>query len=427
MPKLINLNNTQVNALKHDGKNTAAPTQHPVNSKSRLYIFCYASGKKVFYFKTKDRKTIKIGDLGLVSLKEANYKASDLHRRESIGECLIIKQEKAKSLCLNEIFDTCFDEAYALPADKESQEYDRAFRRKRNAKKHIYKWILDKIGNEDFADISKKTIIDAFLNTEKAPSKDTMHKNLAVLTNVLKVAKRKQLIEDYDFLELAKKELNSVLVDIKPKHHEGLVTDDFELDEKAISTLIKAFLDSNTSIMNKLLFSFMLVSPQRQGDLRFLRCENINLEKGFIFFNESNNKTGAKARIPLSTQSARIIKLAKKISAGKYIFSMSDKPISENTLNKLIKEQGIGFTMHSCRTTFATVIQACDELGHNSTYRKKIADIVMLHVTQSSVDMAYFMESAKQSEILEVLQFWGDKMESLGLDIDYLEKECSVF
>lgn len=162
MLKLINLNNAQVNALKHDGKNPAAPTQHPVNSKSRLYLFCYISGKKVFYFKTKDRKTIKIGDFGLISLQEANYKASELHSRESNGECLIIKQGKIKSLTLNEIFDTCFDEAYALPADKESQEYDRAFRRKRDAKKHIYKWILDKIGNEDFANIGKKTILDAF-------------------------------------------------------------------------------------------------------------------------------------------------------------------------------------------------------------------------------------------------------------------------
>lgn len=44
----------------------------------------------------------------------------------------------------------------------------------------------------------------------------------------------------------------------------------------------------------------------------------------------------------------------------------------------------------------------------------------MLHVTQSSIDMAYFMEAANQSEILEVLQFWGDKIESLRLDIDYL-------
>ena len=49
-------------------------------------------------------------------------------------------------------------------------------------------------------------------------------------------------------------------------------------------------------------------------------------------------------------------------------------------------------------------------MSHNSIYRKKIADTVMLHVTQSSIDAAYFMESAKQSEILEVLQFWGNKI-----------------
>ena len=41
---------------------------------------------------------------------------------------------------------------------------------------------------------------------------------------------------------------------------------------------------------------------------------------------------------------------------------------------------------------------------------KKELNIVMLHVTQSLIDMAYFMEAAKQSEILEVLQFWGKEL-----------------
>ena len=212
MPKLINLNNAQVNALKHDGKNPSAPTQHSVNSSNRLYLFCYASGKKVFYFKTKDRKTIKIGNLGLISLKEANYKASELHSRESNGECLVIKQEKIKSLTLNEIFDTCFDEAYPLPENKESQDYDRAFRRKRDAKKHIVKWVLNKVGSVEFPKLDKQSLINAFLSENEQPSKDIMRKNLSVLKNILVVAKRKQLIEHYDFLELAKKELNIVML-----------------------------------------------------------------------------------------------------------------------------------------------------------------------------------------------------------------------
>ena len=59
--------------------------------------------------------------MSLISLQEAKYKASKLHSRESSGECLVIKQEKIKPplfFTLNEIFDTCFDEAYTLPADK---------------------------------------------------------------------------------------------------------------------------------------------------------------------------------------------------------------------------------------------------------------------------------------------------------------------
>ena len=152
--------------------------------------------------------------MSLISLQEANYKASKLHSRESSGECLVIKQEKIKPLTLNEIFDTCFDEAYTLPADKKSQEYDRAFRRKRDAKKHIVKWILNKVGSMEFPKPDKQSLINAFLSENEQPSKDIMRKNLSVLKNILVVAKRKQLIEHYDFLELAKKELDIVMLHV---------------------------------------------------------------------------------------------------------------------------------------------------------------------------------------------------------------------
>lgn len=79
--------------------------------------------------------------------------------------------------------------------------------------------------------------------------------------------------------------------------------------------LINAVLNSNTNLMNKLLFSFMLLSPQRQGDLR---CEKINLQKDFICFNENNNKTSAMAIIPLSTQGKKNLEIASKINGGKY-------------------------------------------------------------------------------------------------------------
>ncbi len=141
-----------------------------------------------------------------------------------------------------------------------------------------------------------------------------MRKNISVLNHILLIAKRKQLIQNYDFLTLAKTELNKILENKKCVHHKGLITDDFELDEDGIKMLINAVLNSNTNLMNKLLFSFMLLSPQRQDDLRNLRCEKVNLQKDFLCFNENNNKTGARAIIPLSTQGKKILEIASKIS-----------------------------------------------------------------------------------------------------------------
>lgn len=49
-----------------------------------------------------------------------------------------------------------------------------------DAKKHIFKWILNKIGKMEFQAITKQRVIDAFLKDDKAPSKDIMNKNLTI-------------------------------------------------------------------------------------------------------------------------------------------------------------------------------------------------------------------------------------------------------
>lgn len=50
----------------------------------------------------------------------------------------------------------------------------------------------------------------------------------------------------------------------------------------------------------------------------------------------------------------------------------------------------------------------------------------MLHTTQSAIDKAYFLEQAKQSELLRVLQYWADLMDSIGLDIEPIISELGL-
>lgn len=128
MPKLIILNNAQINSLKWDGKNPSAPTQYPVNSSIKLYIFCYTSGKKIFYYRTKDRKMIKIGEYPQITLQKANLAASEYYDKENSGEIVAKQEQKIQGISLNEIYNACYDEAYPLPDDKNSEEFDRATR-----------------------------------------------------------------------------------------------------------------------------------------------------------------------------------------------------------------------------------------------------------------------------------------------------------
>lgn len=271
-------------------------------------------------------------------------------------------------------------------------------------------------------------LINSFLQAPEPPSQNIMQKNLSTLSHILRQAKIKGLISDYSFIEQARKELNKDLKDYTymPKERATLLNDRFCLDEQKASELIKRVLDSKAFIQTKLLFAFMMISPQRQSELRLLHIDDIASDRSTIIFNKFNTKTLTPARIPLSRQGRKIIELALKLSGGKYIFSPGNRPISDNTLNKFIKENGLNFTMHSIRATFATSIQASDELGENSIYRKKLADIIMLHITQSAVDKAYFLEQAKQSELLRVLQYWADLMDSIGLDIEPIISELGI-
>lgn len=223
--------------------------------------------------------------------------------------------------------------------------------------------------------------------------------------------------------QITAREIKTLRHSAKDGKRATLLDDKNRLDEQKASELIKCVMGGKMSLNAKLLFAFMMINPQRQNELRHLRASDLTRDKTAIKYHAHNNKTSAQALIPLSPQGRRIIELALKISGGKYIFSINNTPISDNTLNKFIKENGLNFTMHSIRATFATSIQASDELGENSIYRKKLADVIMLHITQSAVDKAYFLEQAKQSELLRVLEFWANKMENLGLDIDYLEQQ----
>ena len=93
-------------------------------------------------------------------------------------------------------------------------------------------------------------------------------------------------------------------------------------------------------------------------------------------------KAGVEHRVPLSERSQKILEEAKKVSVGsEYIFAgyKRDKPLSENTFNKLTKELGYDVHTHGFRTSFKMWSQ------EKTSVSKEIAEKQLSHSLNNKV------------------------------------------
>ena len=103
----------------------------------------------------------------------------------------------------------------------------------------------------------------------------------------------------------------------------------------------------------------------------------------------------------------RKVEEAKRISSGSdYIFYgyKKDKPLSENTFNKLIKELGFDIHTHGFRTSFKTWTQ------EKTNYPREVAEKQLAHSLSNKAEAAY-----ARSELIEkrqaMLEAWNSYLE----------------
>ena len=96
----------------------------------------------------------------------------------------------------------------------------------------------------------------------------------------------------------------------------------------------------------------------------------------------------------------RFIEEAKKISQGsRYIFegTKPNKPLSENTFNKLMKDLGLDVHAHGFRTSFRTWTQ------EKTNYPREIAEAALAHSLKDKAEAAYARSDLleKRAEMME--------------------------
>ena len=90
-------------------------------------------------------------------------------------------------------------------------------------------------------------------------------------------------------------------------------------------------------------------------------------------------------RVPLSGRALEILKEAEELrgASGLVFPSARDKPLSDMTLSKLVKEQGFDVHVHGFRTSFRTWAQ------EQTNFPREVAEAALAHVVKDKAEAAY--------------------------------------
>lgn len=144
----------------------------------------------------------------------------------------------------------------------------------------------------------------------------------------------------------------------------------------------------------KLALEFLILTASRSGEVRGARWDEIEFQGGdtaktakAAIWNVPAARMKAKKphRVPLSARALEILSEAEALrgQSGLVFPSMRDKPLSDMTLSKLVKEQGFDVDVHGFRTSFRTWAQ------EQTNFPREVAEAALAHVVKSKVEAAY--------------------------------------
>ena len=165
-----------------------------------------------------------------------------------------------------------------------------------------------------------------------------------------------------------------------------------------VSGFIETVSKSTAGLSTKLGLEFLILTATRSGEVRNARWNEVN---GSIWTIPAERmKAGVAHRIPLPSRCIEILEEAKTISRGSgFIFegTKPNKPLSENTFNKLMKELGLEVHAHGFRTSFRTWTQ------EKTNYPREIAEAALAHSLRDKAEAAYARSDLleKRAEMME--------------------------
>ena len=178
-----------------------------------------------------------------------------------------------------------------------------------------------------------------------------------------------------------------------------------------VSNFIKVILGSSAGVSTKLGLEFLILTATRSGEVR-KACWN-EIDGSLWTIPAERMKAGVAHRIPLPARCIEILNLAREINKGsEYIFegTQPNKPLSENTFNKLIKELDLDVNVHGFRTSFRTWTQ------EKTNYPREIAEAALAHSLNDKAEAAYARSDLLEKRA-EMMEAWAQFISTDASDV----------
>jgi len=178
-----------------------------------------------------------------------------------------------------------------------------------------------------------------------------------------------------------------------------------------VAGFIETVSKSSASLGTKLGLEFLILTATRSGEVRNARWDEVN---GSIWTIPAERmKAGVAHRIPLPSRCMEILEEAKTISQGSgFIFESTkpNKPLSENTFNKLMKELRLEVHAHGFRTSFRTWTQ------EKTNYPREIAEAALAHSLRDKAEAAYARSDLLEKRA-EMMEAWAQFISTNTSDV----------
>ena len=134
----------------------------------------------------------------------------------------------------------------------------------------------------------------------------------------------------------------------------------------------------------KLAFELLVLTATRSGEVRLATWDEIDIDMRVWTVPAARTKTGREHRVPLSDRAVEILNEAIALGDGTGLVfpSQRGKALSDMTISKLIKEQGIAAVPHGFRSSFR---DWCAETGQS----RELAEAALGHAVKNQTEAAY--------------------------------------